>query len=449
CLVALYYTQFTSVLLFGALGLFTLVVYRRRVWLWIPCVATGTVLCIPQLTRLPALMSTVSIQNPAASQPKILLSLPDLLANLFQQYSGTGALTIAWLALLGVASIAILYWSLARRSMGFIALALLLWMAIPAFLRLYPSGAYRIIDYASGTYKPPYFWAIVPGFALWSGWGLSLLRPRLRFAAGVVLVVAMCWWLPPLYTLVIQPFNTNFAILAENLQPDDVVLVDHSFGDPETFVWDYFTKVYFPNGLRFVSDPTPYRRVWYISKDGFQDQATYKQLTKDHVPGVFFGPWDFLVRLYEAPPDSTGILFDNGMRFHGAEVVAPITARAPTTVRDGESITLRLWWSVDSPPKADYSRGIYVMAPDKTIQFQDDGPPQVANAPTATSQWIPGRYYIEERTLKMPDAGREMLFNVDMAVYEWWDNKRIAAPGLNADSALTIQQVKIKSWTLP
>jgi len=49
----------------------------------------------------------------------------------------------------------------------------------------------------------------------------------------------------------------------------------------------------------------------------------------------------------------------------------------------------------------------------------------------------------------MPDAGREMLFNVDMAVYEWWDNKRIAAPGLNADSALTIQQVKIKSWTLP
>ena len=62
------------------------------------------------------------------------------------------------------------------------------------------------------------------------------------------------------------------------------------------------------------------------------------------------------------------------------------------------------------------------------------------------SQWLPGRFYVEERTLTVPDGVITASYPIDLTVYQWWDNVRLNAPGVNTDHLLTIQHVFIKSW---
>ncbi len=115
------------------------------------------------------------------------------------------------------------------------------------------------------------------------------------------------------------------------------------------------------------------------------------------------GPPELLIRLYEGPPDFAGVLYDNGMRFHGAEVIQNgVLSQGPIARREGQTIRLRLWWSVDAAPlAADYSLSTVIVDDNGVIVAQFDGPPQVAGTPDdprETSQWQPGRYYVEERT---------------------------------------------------
>ena len=86
---------------------------------------------------------------------------------------------------------------------------------------------------------------------------------------------------------------------------------------------------------------------------------------------------------------------------------------------------------------------------------QFDGPPQVVSLeyppqvpPPATSQWQPGKFYVEERELQMPlpDQGYLTSFRIYMTVYQWWDNARIHAPGVNDDTWLLLKQFQIESW---
>ena len=58
------------------------------------------------------------------------------------------------------------------------------------------------------------------------------------------------------------------------------------------------------------------------------------------------------------------ILFTNGMRFHGMDILSPsgrIALTGPLTAQhDFSTIRIRLWWSVDQAPTADYSVGTYL-----------------------------------------------------------------------------------------
>jgi hypothetical protein len=70
----------------------------------------------------------------------------------------------------------------------------------------------------------------------------------------------------------------------------------------------------------------------------------------------------------------------------------------------------------------------------------------VADGPQATSQWTTGRYYIEERELILPYPAANWTFDIDLTVYQWWDNVRIEAPGVGQDGLLRLESVPITAW---
>jgi hypothetical protein len=115
---------------------------------------------------------------------------------------------------------------------------------------------------------------------------------------------------------------------------------------------------------------------------------------------------------------------------------------------EDETVTLRLWWSVDTPLARDYSVGAYVMN-GATVLHSTDSAPQVVSLspadtppPDATSQWQPGTFYIEERELTIPVNAQA----IRLSVYQWWDGERVSAPPANDADLLLITPVSVKAW---
>src|SRR5690606_30085609 len=114
----------------------------------------------------------------------------------------------------------------------------------------------------------------------------------------------------------------NMLWLTEHIRSGDVLIIDprSDCGPPEE--WDYYTRVFFPvGGLQIVSEPEAYRRVWFGVFNGWQDQALETRIKTGRIAGRFVGPPQCLFQLYEAPPHPEGILFENGMRFHGMDIL--------------------------------------------------------------------------------------------------------------------------------
>jgi hypothetical protein len=198
-----------------------------------------------------------------------------------------------------------------------------------------------------------------------------------------------------------------------------------------------------------VTRPGDHRRIWYVTIDGREDPAMKAAVLEKRAPGEYVGPWHFLIRLYEAPPDVQGVLYENGMRFHGAEIVNGASPGYPV-YREAETVRLKMWWSVDdgSPVTLDYSITTQVPSRDGTsLIAQVDGPPQVGpELPAETSRWTPGQFYVEEREFALPEPLLTGVYRVNMAVYWWQDQKRLNAPGVNADGMREIAIFRVKSW---
>jgi hypothetical protein len=246
--------------------------------------------------------------------------------------------------------------------------------------------------------------------------------------------------------------DTVFETVAEHWQAGDVMLVDPDCGNcPAPEEWDYFTRVYFPQGITFISDPAGYRRVWYVREVTKADPEIKAAVFEGRVPGKYVGPPTFFARLFEGPPNPEGVLFDNGLRFLGMEVVG---ASSPELYikREGESVQVRLWWSADRPVELDYSLGVAVM--DQSAQqlyAQDDGPVHAVlwNEPAQvlqTSQLEPGELYIDERTLTLPNPMPPGVYRFFLVVYQSWDGVRVAAPGVNDATLLPLAELAVKSW---
>lgn len=434
-MAAMFYTSLTSVGGFAMIGLLTLLIYRRAVWRWwLPGLMAG-LLAAPEILS----KAQLATSRVAATQTLVLPPLPQALLQLFQDYAG---FTLPVWAVLFVAAVVLILFHERRPRAA--ALGVFGWAAgIPVAL--------YFLNPALGFFGARYAWWVMPGIALLLGWGLAYL-PRIgAAAAGIVLAAVLFVPLPRdgQYQIwdSLSPLGENFSWLRQNMQWGDVILYNttHRCGQGEE--WDYFRRAYFPNGLQFVDSPAGYKRIWALNPDQMPEDVR-EVLNRHYVRGRFVGPPGCLFHLYEAPPDVQGVLFANGMRFHGAEVMegsGPVSS--PMAWHEGETVRLRLWWSVDFPPELDYSVGT-LLRRGQQVYDQFDGPPQVyspANAPLETSRWQPGMYYIEERQLRLPFPASG-VYAIDMVVYFWADAVPIAAPGVNENGHLPLLPVPVRSY---
>jgi hypothetical protein len=484
-MAAMFYTYLTSAVSFGALGLYTLLVYPRRVWRWALPALVALPLAVPLvLSKLETVVERVDVLEGRA--------LPPFFAAMWSFYSHYGGVVAPlWALLFALATAAAAWrWWAQRKARGTVvgqtgglspllkrvssnplisplrrrsALALLVWMSVGPALMYF-------LDNVLDFFSPRYSWWVLIGVALWMGVALAALPRAGRVLAGVLLAGIMFAPVPfDYYSLqAYRPFSANFAWLRERLQPGDAILLDTNCGgglaprlgdDGETLElgrrftcgtpeqWHYFIDVYFPDGgLHFITEPGDERRIWYVKQAGWHDLSLEERVRAGRVEREFVGPWDFLIMLYEAPPDPEGIPFANGMRFHGADFLEDDGRvwTGPLVRHDDKPMRVRLWWSVDEPVTFDYSISVQ-MQRDGGVIAQADGAPNVTGEPREITRWETGRYYIDERELFIPWPTRPRAYAMMLAVYDWGTGERVPAPGVNADTFLPLRTLYIQS----
>jgi hypothetical protein len=173
--------------------------------------------------------------------------------------------------------------------------------------------------------------------------------------------------------------------------------------------------------------------------------------------GPFVGPWDMLVRLYEAPPDPEGIVFANNLRFHGFQVIKNGTVMLPPyDIRELSALRLRLWWSIDKPLSQEYSVNALLTrgGRNKLVIADANGAPKAINLtpneinlpPQSMLEWEPGKYYVEERDIQIPELPATYEADLYLIVYQWWDGVRIAASETDRDNMLPLDEVMVMGW---
>lgn len=453
CMVGMFYAYLPGVLGYLMLGMYTLVVYPRRIWRWwLPGLIAG-LLALPLVgLRITQARDRVGLFR---GLDNFFASISDYFTRFTVYQSPNYPLEIWLLLVIAATLVIVIFWRRAnqRRTWAFFAWAflmpVLMWLADP------------ITD----LFFQHYSMALMLSIGVWVGWGLAYLR-RWAFAAALVVLVGLNVY--PFTTQYVlqfyEPFDDNMKWLSQHIHEGDVLLIDPLCLEAcevyDDMKWDYYTQLYFPNGgLRFVDQPGNHRRIWYITNELNTDPAMKAAVGQSRIAGEFVGPAGFFWRLYEAPPDTQGIRFTNGMRFHGADMIERDHAGYETGPlfirREGETITLRLWWSVDEPIERDYSVGVYVLDEQDMVIAQVDSPPQVIDpiypytntAPPETSQWQPGQFYIEERQISLPYPLVSGRYPIVLALYDWQTpEERVRAPGVDESGLLPLKTLTISSW---
>lgn len=454
-MAAMFYTYMTSAVAFGALGLFTLFVYTRHIWRW----------WLPALVAIPlAIPLILDRADVAVGRVDNIINrpIPPLLPALNELYSHYGGeVAFLWAVIFTIASGFILYRARPWKAKH---LVLLVWVIGGPLLMF-------ILDNVLDFFSPRYSWWIMIGCVMWLGLALSYL-PKIgqAIAGGAIIGIMLAAPIPfSFYALQpYRPFVRNFEWLAQRLQPGDAILMDSNCGGvpipdidaggaltikrpftcgtPEQ--WRYMLDVYFPDGgLYFIKYPSDQRRIWYVKQDGWHNYDLEAAVRRGRIGREFVGPWDFLVQLYEAPPDPQGVLFENGMRFHGIDFIERDGRiwTGPMVTHDGEPIKVRLWWSVDEQVDLDYSISLQLLRRGRDLLVASEGPQMLGNAPKETSRWQPGEMYIEERVIDIPWSRSPADYGVYLTVYYWEDGRRVPAPGVNQDVLLPLQMVYVKS----
>ena len=116
---------------------------------------------------------------------------------------------------------------------------------------------------------------------------------------------------------------------------------------------------------------------------------------------------------------------------------------------------MRLWWSIDEPLPQDYSVSVQLYTEAGQRLAQQDGAPlpihlqplQSAALPQSITAWEPQQLYVEDRWLELPDLDTFHYGQVFIVVYDWRDNTRFYAEGVNDDGLLPIQQqILVLGW---
>ncbi len=433
-MAAMFYTAYGSVGAYLMLGLYTLIVYRQAIWRW----------WLPGLVALIVAAPIVyQIVHLAVSrlQPLGAMALPPLIPGLVSFYQDdTGSSAIVWLILFLIAGLAILYRERLRRTQS---IALLAWSLSPILIYL--------LNRYLGLFSPMYAWFITVGIVMWIGVGLAYLPGVGQVVVALILlVIAVTPY--PIEPIAAQAFSlaTSFEWLAKNVKWGDVLVIDPQWKDrychcivPEQL--DYYINLYFPQGWQIVDNPEGYRRVWYLKWDSLEDRSFEQRVEANRIAGPFVGPPETLFRLYEGPPDPTGIAFANGLRFLGVEF--PDDKTDLLARRIGDTIHFRLWWSADHPIDQDYSVALHIYN-NGQLAVQSDSAPALLDPslPRQTSRWETGKYYLEDRVLTVPGDFATNAYPVYLVVYQPENGTRVSAPGQEQDHLLPITTLYVKSF---
>jgi hypothetical protein len=327
-MAGMFYTHFASVLPVMLLGIFSAILQPRRLWAWWRPVAVLTALALPELLAKSAIVTSFERVQTVASLT--LPPLPEALARLYSDFLGTAAPVYIGLCL----AAAFLLLSRPRQLIGLTAIAL-----TPFFAYI----LYAVFGFFSVRHLA---WTLI-GVAVLLGSGLGSLTARLRGANAVLsiaLFVILGFNPPDASRYVIPTLNMldSMPQLAALLRGGDVVVLDPKLRGSLPELWEYFGRVYFPNGLPFHPDGAGFRRVWYILTEGEETQPLLDQIRRGRTVTRWFGTWDFMTRLYEAPPDPEGVPVGK-LTFHGAALQ---NAHSPAlgVFREGETLEIRLWW---------------------------------------------------------------------------------------------------------
>lgn len=437
-MAALFWLSYTGGMLILLTGLFGLLVCRLRPRHWLLPGLLTALLVAPGLLRIAGLM-LLRVDNISRIElPPVHTAIAELYVDFF---GSLWPLT----ATLAAVALGLILRSEGRRTRLALALAV---HALGMPLLMY------LLNPVLGLFHGRYAWWIMPGVALLLALGLSWLPRRGMNLATVMVAATLIAPVPDESPYQIfdrlSPLEANFRWLRDHMQWGDEVLVapglEDSCGAAEE--WEYHGRAWLPNGLEFIDEPSGQPRIWVLNPERQAPQVR-AHLEQERIPGRFVGPHGCLFRLYEAPPDPVGIPYDNGMRFHGADLLAgPWPAGERPQLHEGDAFRFRLWWSVDEAPALDYSLHTWLQRRGQVLD-EVNAPPAPhwpPDAPAQTSRWQPGQLYVETRELTLPWPSHSDHFDVYMKLYYWETLEPAAAPGLGAHGEREILGVRVRSY---
>jgi hypothetical protein len=270
-------------------------------------------------------------------------------------------------------------------------------------------------------YTPRYWWWVLPALLLVMAGAVVWLPRRVQLTG--MLLAAGIGFIPVDFTQYrvgltgSPPIRQMLEWLQPRLRPGDVLIRDPECACGDEVPWDYFMDLYYPTGdLPIVQSPLGHRRVWYLATTGWpQDDDLRRAIEQGRLAGEFIGPWNFLLRLYEAPPAAGAAVFGDMLRFNGFEVEGN-----REVFREDDVLRLRLWWSALAPIDRDYTVSITVLDRQGRLVAQDDRQPNSAETPAAMTAWRVGRPYVDEREIRLPAGLDEGSYQLLLTVY-WWE----------------------------
>lgn len=457
-----FYTTYTIATAYVAIGGYLLVVNRKHRGWWLFTALIAGVLMLPGIVRISNLV-LFRLSGVDTTDDLVTLFDQQHLRTLQQLIGARIDSPMFWIWVAGtvISFFIYVYFTLKQRSSRSL-------MTSGWFIGIFV--ATLTIGPVLGLNHARYFWWILPGIALWYGIAIANLPSITHTGIVGMMVFGMFMPLPKsLYTDKI-PFEQFLPLLRDSAQPGDVLVIDPSCsinfrcGRAED-IYYYFNLTYFEDQMvTKVKAPADQRRIWHLMQNGLQDPTLEAEIANGRIASKFIGPPDFFFQLYEAPPDPEGILFENGVRFHGLDVIRDDRIMNPPIIlHEGESLTLRVWWSIDRPVGRDLSRLMFIgEGANQPPLSAVDGPPTPSelryphqSLPHQTSAWQPRQLYVEEVNLQVPREMNEYIegvptgyntLDVYLALYQWWDGQRIYSDSANEDGLLSVLPLQVLAW---
>ncbi len=334
----------------------------------------------------------------------------------------------------------------------------LLWL----YMMLLVAGA--IVLWRKSNYQLVLLWAIgVPGLAFVANLFLAVYTQRyfVYLTIGIALAISAAFVALPrrLQTIAFvavallsfvalpaqlperTPYREVFQQMSAAAHPDDIVFFDHFRRRDDFLRWQYrhYLSADLQNNIVFDLDELlalgNVRRIWHVTnnarKSSVRNHFRAIESTRPLVGG--FGDCRssacLLARLLEGPPLREQVVFGDEVGYLGTDIDWIDTTR----------IDMRLWWRVDRQPTFDYSIGVHLLDENGRLIAQNDGAVHYFNVDMLpVSQLVPEQFYIDYRTLELPENVAPGRYELRLIVYQWWDGTRLLLPD-GSDSLLVTQ----------